>query len=82
MREGGSPTEPHVPHDLSYPHQCCFAQETMLSMTHSHVISHVNYVLLVNTFKHAIYYPLAKVLRLESKINFTGHSEVQLTGLL
>lgn len=74
MREGGSPTEPHVPHDLSYPHQCCFAQETMLSMTHSQ--------LLVNTGKHAIYYPLAKVLRLESKLNFTGHSEVRLTGLL
>ena len=46
----------------------------MLSMTHSQ--------LLVNTVKHAIYYPLATVLRLESKINFTGHSEVQLTGLL
>ena len=66
--------EPHVPHDLSYPRQCGFAQETMLSVTHGQ--------LLVSTGKHAIYYPLAKVLRLGSKTNFTGHGEVQLTGLL
>ena len=68
------PHEPHVPHDLAYPCQCGLAQETMLSVTHGQ--------LLVSTGKHAIYYPLARVLRSGSKTNFTGRGEVQRTGLL